>query len=117
MAGGLTAAAIGPLRRLLKHALPAPGEGPDAAQREAGYWDLRFHGSHPGDAAHRMDVKATGDRDPGYGSTAKMLGESAVCLALDDLDSAPGFSTPAVAMGDALIARLEANAGVRFEIS
>jgi saccharopine dehydrogenase (NAD+, L-glutamate forming) len=46
-----------------------------------------------------------------------MLGESAVCLALDDLDSAPGFSTPAVAMGDALIPRLEANAGVRFEIS
>jgi short subunit dehydrogenase-like uncharacterized protein len=116
MAGGMGAASIGPLRRLLQRTLPAPGEGPDAAQREAGYWDLRFLGERPGDAAQRVSLRVTGDRDPGYGSTSKMLGESAVCLATDDLDTAPGFSTPAAAMGDSLIVRLEANAGVRFQL-
>ena len=58
----------------------------------------------------------TGDRDPGYGSTAKMLGEAAACLAQDLDDSLPGgFWTPATAMGDALRERLQAHAGLRFE--
>ncbi|MEL6200324.1 MAG: hypothetical protein AAFR09_09000, partial [Pseudomonadota bacterium] len=66
-----------------------------------------------------LKCRVTGDRDPGYGSTSRMLGEAAVCLAR----SAPrgpgergGFSTPAAAMGDALIERLQRNAGVTFEV-
>jgi short subunit dehydrogenase-like uncharacterized protein len=112
------ALALGPIRRWVATRLPAPGEGPSREERESGYWELRFHAAPPHDgSAPPLEARVTGDRDPGYGSTAKMLGESAVCLALDDLDSAPGFSTPAAAMGDALIPRLEANAGIRFEIS
>ena len=57
-----------------------------------------------------------GDRDPGYGSTSKMLGEAAVCLACDELSSSPGILTPAAAMGDALLERLDRNAGVTFSI-
>ena len=59
----------------------------------------------------------TGDRDPGYGSTARILGEAAVCLGPTDRDDAGGgFWTPATAMGDALIERLEAHAGLTFEV-
>ncbi|HAB45228.1 MAG TPA: saccharopine dehydrogenase, partial [Gammaproteobacteria bacterium] len=58
----------------------------------------------------------TGDRDPGYGGTAKMIAEAAVCLALDPLDESGGVMTPAVAMGEALIARLTKNAGLTFEV-
>ena len=60
--------------------------------------------------------KITGDRDPGYGSTSKMLAESAVCLALDDLDSGAGVLTPAAAMAAPLLKRLRENAGLSFEI-
>jgi len=65
-----------------------------------------------------MTVKITGDRDPGYGSTSKMLGESAVCLALDKKATAKiaGVLTPSTAMGDALLNRLEANAGLSFSV-
>lgn len=114
LAGGMGAASIGPLRRLMSRALPAPGEGPDAATREAGFWKLRFLAEHPDRPEARVALDASGDRDPGYGSTSKMLGEAALCLARDPLDSEPGFLTPAAAMGDALIARLEAHAGVDF---
>ena len=116
LAGAMGAASLGPVRRLLANRLPAPGEGPSAAKREAGYWDLRFLARHPEDPAQSLRARLTGDRDPGYGSTSKMLGESAVCLALDALVSPPGFSTPAAAMGDALLERLRARAGVTFEI-
>ncbi|MGI9590342.1 MAG: saccharopine dehydrogenase family protein [Myxococcota bacterium] len=115
LAGGMGAASIGPLRGLIRRALPSPGEGPDAETRRAGYWDLRFVGEGPR-AGQRVALRATGDRDPGYGSTSKMLGESALCLALDPLDSEPGFSTPAAALGTALIERLERHAGVHFEL-
>ena len=65
----------------------------------------------------QVRARVTGDRDPGYGSTAKMLSESAVCLAKDIGDDVPGgFWTPATLMGDTLVARLEANAGLTFEI-
>jgi short subunit dehydrogenase-like uncharacterized protein len=110
------AMAIGPLRRLVSGHLPQPGEGPSKARREAGYFDIRLRGEHPSDAAKSLRARVRGDRDPGYGSTAKMLGESAVCLAQDALPLAGGCWTPASAMGDALLARLPANAGVTFEI-
>ncbi len=64
----------------------------------------------------RVKVRIRGDRDPGYGSTSRMLGESAVCLARDELETPTGVLTPAVAMGEALIGRLGNNAGVTFEV-
>jgi short subunit dehydrogenase-like uncharacterized protein len=63
-----------------------------------------------------MRARVTGDRDPGYGSTSKMISESAVCLAKNDLPSKGGFLTPASAMGDALLKRLVDNAGLEFEL-
>jgi short subunit dehydrogenase-like uncharacterized protein len=112
----LGAMAIGPLRRLIAPRLPSPGEGPDKETREAGYFDIRLHARHPEDAARNMRARVTGDRDPGYGSTSRMLAESAVCLAKDDLTSPSGILTPAAAMGKALIIRLQENAGLVFSI-
>jgi short subunit dehydrogenase-like uncharacterized protein len=117
MALGLGALALGPVRRLVAPWLPSPGEGPSPEQRQKGYWDLRFHAAPPeGAPADPLRARLRGDRDPGYGSTAKMLGESAVCLALDPLEASGGFHTPASAMGQALIDRLQKNAGVTFEV-
>jgi short subunit dehydrogenase-like uncharacterized protein len=113
----VAAASVGPARRLMNRLfLPQPGDGPDEAAREAGSFDLRLFGRAPNGKTIRGRV--TGDRDPGYGATCRMLGESAVCLALDAgaLPVGGGFWTPASCMGDALIARLEANAGMGFEL-
>ncbi|MGH0037447.1 MAG: saccharopine dehydrogenase family protein [Myxococcota bacterium] len=112
----MAAGALGPLRSVLGSLLPSPGEGPSAAQREAGYFDIRLFGAHPDDANQSLRGRVTGDRDPGYGSTARMLGESAVCLAKDDLRVAGGFWTPASAMGAPLLERLQANAGLTFTL-
>ncbi len=114
LGGGMAAAAVGPVRGLLKSRMPAPGEGPSAEQREKGYWDMRLVAKHPTDSSKDVRGRATGDRDPGYGSTSKMLGEAAVCLAQDALPDTAGMLTPAAAMGDTLRARLEAHAGVSF---
>jgi len=117
MGAGMGAMAIGPIRRLVSRRLPAPGEGPTPEQQERGHWDLRFWAAPPaGSREGALRARLRGDRDPGYGSTSKMLGESAVCLALDSLEDSAGFLTPASAMGDALIDRLQKSAGVSFEI-
>lgn len=114
LGGFMVLAAIKPTRALLnKTVLPQPGEGPSPEAQEAGFYDLRFFGSTP--AGDKLQTKVTGDRDPGYGSTAKMLGESAVCLARDIGDKAGGFWTPSTAMGDMLIERLNSKAGLSFE--
>jgi short subunit dehydrogenase-like uncharacterized protein len=113
---GMAALAIGPTRKLAQRFLPAPGEGPSRKQREAGYYELFFHGVHPSDRDKDMRVKVTGDMDPGYGSTAKMLGESAVCLAKDKLGVGGGFWTPASALGEQLHKRLVEKAGLTFEV-
>ena len=105
------------IRKLAAKKLPAPGEGPSPEQREAGYWKVRLLGTHPVDPGCNLEARLTGDMDPGYGSTSKMLGEAAVCLAMDSLPDRAGFLTTAVAMGDALIDRLQKNAGVTFEIT
>jgi short subunit dehydrogenase-like uncharacterized protein len=110
------AMSIGPLRRMISPRLPAPGEGPDKATREAGYFDIRFLARHPNDETRNLRARVTGDRDPGYGSTSKMLAESAVCLALDPLTSPPGILTPAAALGEAYLLRLQKNAGLEFSI-
>jgi short subunit dehydrogenase-like uncharacterized protein len=87
---------------LLKRMLPAPGQGPTRRQRESGFFDLRLFGkTSNGD---QLRVRVTGDRDPGYGSTSKMLSESALCLALDELQTG------------GLMDRLTANAGLGFEL-
>ena len=109
------AAAVGPLRGLLGKVLPDPGEGPSPEAQQAGFFDLRFHGTTA--SGSEVQTKVTGDRDPGYGSTAKMLGEAAVTLLRrSQSDVAGGFWTPATALGDSYIAALEANAGLSFEV-
>lgn len=113
---GMAALAIGPTRKLAQRFLPAPGEGPSRKQREAGYYELFFHGVHPSDRNKDMRVKVTGDMDPGYGSTAKMLGETAVCLAKDKAGVGGGFWTPASALGEQLHKRLVERAGLTFEV-
>jgi short subunit dehydrogenase-like uncharacterized protein len=120
--GGLGAfmvgAALPPSRWLMeKFILPKPGEGPSPEGQKNGMYDLRFHGTTAG--GERLTTRVTGDRDPGYGSTAKMLGEAGVCLAqdIDRSDVPGGFWTPATALGDALISRLEQHAGLTFEVT
>ena len=109
------AASFGPTRKLLGMVIPKPGAGPSEAKQQAGYFDLRFVGRTAGGSEIR--TKVTGDADPGYGSTAKMLGEAAVAfLDLDPADVGGGFWTPASAFGEALIERLESHAGVRFDV-
>jgi short subunit dehydrogenase-like uncharacterized protein len=111
--GGM--AAFGPTRKLLGRFLPAPGEGPSPDAQEAGFFDLRLHGQT--DAGDEIVTKVTGDRDPGYGSTAKMLAESALAfLDLDRDDVGGGFWTPATAFGDTLIERLVEHAGLTFDV-
>ena len=94
--------------------LPEPGEGPNKKERENGFYNLLFIGTLADGQTIRG--KVTGDRDPGYGSTSKMLAESAICLAVDELPEVAGMLTPAVAMGDALLKRLQDNAGLTFSI-
>ena len=107
--------AVPPIRWLLENfVLPKPGEGPtEKAQLEGGF-GIVFLGSTAQGKTIRCRV--TGDRDPGYGSTAKMLSQAAACLAKDVPDTvAGGFWTPATILGDRLIDRLKAHAGLTFE--
>jgi len=117
--GGLMGlAALGPARGLLNKMLPKPGEGPSPEEQESGFFDLRFFGTTAGGGT--ITTKVTGDRDPGYGSTAKMLAESATTLLATDRDETTGtpggFWTPATAMGDRLIEALVEHAGLTFEV-
>jgi short subunit dehydrogenase-like uncharacterized protein len=119
VAGGLGGfaglAAFGPTRKLLGKVLPEPGEGPSPEAQEAGFFDMRLYGRT--EAGDRIVTKVTGDRDPGYGSTAKMLAESALAfLDLDRDDVGGGFWTPATAFGDALVERLVEHAGLTFDV-
>lgn len=117
LGGFLVAAALKPSRWVLERfVVPAPGEGPTPEQQRKGFFDLRFFGETAD--GHQLTVKVTGDRDPGYGSTAKMLGQAGVCLAKDirAKDCAGGFWTPATAFGDKLIDRLRAHSGLGFEV-
>jgi len=95
---------------------PKPGEGPSKEERENGFFDALFTGVS-GDGT-RLSVGVTGDKDPGYGSTSKMITEAGLCLAQDiGKDQTPGgVYTSAPAMGDKLITRLVANAGLTFDI-
>ncbi len=93
---------------------PKPGEGPSKEERETGMYDILFVGLAPDGKQIRASVK--GDRDPGYGSTSKMIGESAVCLVREAKDVAGGIWTPGAALGDRLIKRLTDHAGLQFTV-
>lgn len=113
---GLYLALLGPVRRMLvRFLLPKPGQGPTPQQQQQGFFDIRLFGRT--DSGQTLRVKVTGDRDPGYGSTAKMLGEAAICLARDvsKTECKGGFWTPASAFRDILVPRLRLCAGVNIE--
>jgi short subunit dehydrogenase-like uncharacterized protein len=111
-AGAVIALAqLKPTRDLLLK-LKDPGDGPTPEQREKAWFKVKMVGEGGG---QRVVAQVSGG-DPGYGETSKMLAESALCLAHDDLPQLAGQLTPAVAMGNALIERLQA-AGIRFEVS
>ena len=100
------------LKKSFDFLFPNPGEGPSMKRIEKGFYNLRFYITlEDGSSAF---AKVTGDMDPGYGSSSKMLAESAVCLAKDKLSSNSGILTPSSAMGDHLLKRLEENAGLTF---
>ena len=107
--GMLTALAqLGPTRDLLLK-LKDPGDGPTPEQRARAWFKVRFDAEGGG---QQIMTEVSGG-DPGYGETSKMLAESALCLARDELPERSGQLTPAVAMGQALIDRLQ-HAGIDF---
>lgn len=93
---------------------PKPGEGPSKKEQEEGYYDLMVHGTSSD--GNTLCVTVTGDKDPGYGSTSKMIAESAICLVKDLPEVAGGFYTPAPALGATLRNRLIASAGLTFTV-
>jgi len=91
-----------------------PGDGPDKEARENGMYDVLFVGE--ANDGQLVKVSVQGDKDPGYGSTSKMIAESAVCLVKNPDAASGGIWTPAPAMGSLLIERLQANAGLTFTV-
>jgi short subunit dehydrogenase-like uncharacterized protein len=115
--GGFVAmTAMAPTRWLLQRfVLPAPGQGPSPRSQAEGFYDLRFLGIF--NDARTIGAKITGDADPGYGSTSKMLGQVAACLARGGKDNKKGgFWTPATLLGDPLIDALQKHAGLSFTL-
>ena len=115
LGGIVLGASFGFTRKILQRwVLPEPGEGPTKEQRETGFFNLMQIGRLPDGKLIRTRI--TGDRDPGYGSTSKMLSECAVCLASDELETGGGVWTPASAMAEPLLRRLTENAGLSFDV-
>ena len=102
------------IKKIVDLFVPKAGEGPSKKQRENGFFSLKFFF---GNNRQRYLVKVTGDMDPGYGSTSKMLAECAICLALDDtLNENYGVITPSVAFEENILERLQNNAGLEFSM-
>ena len=93
---------------------PKPGEGPSKEERENGFYDILFTGKH--ENGETFNASVAGYLDPGYGSTSKMISESAICLSQEASKLKGGFYTSAPALGNKLIERLENNAGLKFSI-
>ncbi len=96
---------------------PKPGEGPTKEERDNGHYDVLFVAEYPADGPNegrtaRLGVK--GDRDPGYGSTSKMIAETAIALC--EIDGVGGITTPGAALGAELVARLQDRAGLTFAV-
>jgi short subunit dehydrogenase-like uncharacterized protein len=100
--------------RMAASAGPKPGEGPSKEERENGLYDLLYVAIAPDGRQARAAVK--GDRDPGYGSTSKMISECAICLLRDAPEVPGGIWTPGAAMQHKLIKRLVDHAGLTFEV-
>jgi short subunit dehydrogenase-like uncharacterized protein len=108
----------GALRSMIEKRLPQPGEGPSREKRDAGFFKMRLYAVLEGDTQASLVCRISGSGDPGYAATSRMLGESALCLALDPRDPrfADGVLTPATAMGLRLVERLR-RADIAFDIT
>ncbi len=118
LAGFAMASTFAPTRKLLEKKLPGPGEGPSKEKRDKGFFVVRLLGigeKANGAAAPRLLETVRGQADPGYGESAKMLSESALCLAKDGVKAAGGVLTPAACMGMPLVERLR-QAGMTFAV-
>ena len=102
------------LKKIANKILPKPGQGPSKKERENGYYNLKFYIKTNDNK--EMTARVIGDMDPGYGSTSKMLAESAICLAKDELKDSYGVLTPSTSMGESLLTRLNENAGLNFKL-
>lgn len=111
--GKAAAEAIAKLNPMAGDKGPAPGEGPSKAEREAGFYEIDFIAEMP--SGERLTAIVTGDRDPGYGSTSKMIAQAALCLL--ETAGAGGIWTPGALMAAPLIERLEAHAGLSFRVT
>ncbi|MCX8474692.1 MAG: saccharopine dehydrogenase NADP-binding domain-containing protein [Sphingomonas sp.] len=111
--GKAAAEAIAKMNPMNSDKGPAPGEGPSKEERETGFYEIAFVAEMPD--GERVTAVVKGDKDPGYGSTSKMIAESALCL-LRDVQGAGGIWTAGALMPDALEKRLEAHAGISFAI-
>lgn len=116
MGAFLVGVRFAPTKALLqKFVIPEAGEGPDKQERETGFFKLLFRGTTSD--GQTLSAQVSGDRDPGYGSTCRMISETAILLSELDKGAKPGgFWTPAALFEQALIDRLEANAGLTFEL-
>lgn len=117
LGGLMLAAGIKPLRHLLtKYWLPKPGEGPSVKAQKAGFYELLFYGHT--EKNERLCIRVMGDRDPGYGSTAKIISECAIALVNESQDNKKpgGFYTPAAFFGSSMFTRLGSHAGLSFDI-
>ncbi len=111
-AGQKIAKAVASDNSLMGEDAPKPGEGPTKEERETGFYDILFIGETA--RGEKIRAHCKGDKDPGYGSTSKMIAESAICLVRDAKDVKGGVWTPAAAMGAPLLKRLQAHAGLTF---
>lgn len=116
LAGFMLTASLKPGRWVLSRVLPSPGKGPSPQEQENGFYDLHFYGKTA--SGKKLQCRVTGDKDPGYGSTAKMLGQASICLArdIDKAELAGGLLTPASCFGNILIERLKAYSGLTFSV-
>lgn len=110
--GEKIAKAVASDNSLMSEDAPKPGEGPSREERETGYYDILFLGETA--RGEKIRAHCKGDKDPGYGSTSKMIAESAICLVREGREIAGGVWTPAAAMAAPLVKRLEAHAGLTF---
>ena len=110
--GQATARAIASDNSLMGEDAPKPGEGPTKEERETGFYDVLFIGETA--RGEKIRTHCKGDRDPGYGSTSKMIAEAAICLVREAREAKGGIWTPAAAMGAPLLKRLTAHAGLTF---
>ena len=110
--GKAAAEAIAKMNPLAGDKGPKPGEGPSKEERDSGHYDILFVGEMGG--GERIDAVVTGDKDPGYGSTSKMIAEAALCLVEDVPDAKGGIWTPGAIMGGPLRKRLVERAGLTF---